>query len=362
MFINPSAASWKYEGPPADPSVGPFHRRLPDYNITPLVTLPNLAQELGLGHVVIKDESLRFGLPAFKILGASWAIYKAVCTECELPLTTSLKELGEAAKQRNIKLVTCTEGNWGRATARMAKYLGISATVFVPNDMTRSTQEKISGEGAKVVVVDGDYDVTIPKAQEEADHGNGLLVMDVSWKGYQEIPEWVVEGYSTMLTETDWQLEDIVGKPATHAIMSVGVGSWGQAVSKHYKSGKDQAKVIAVEPETAACLKASLEAGEMISITTGHTIMNGMSCGTVSYTAWDILRQGVDVSVAVSDKEAHEDVRYLHSQGVRNGPCGAAPLSALRRLCKEKEKLGLDAHSVVVLFSTEGARGYPVPA
>jgi diaminopropionate ammonia-lyase len=142
----------------------------------------------GLGHVLLKDESNRLGLPAFKILGASWAIHKVVAAKCDLPLSASLQELGDAARKANIELVTCTEGNWRRAVARMANYLQIKAVVFVPDFMDEATQKKIEGDGAKVIVVDGDYDHSIAKAREEADKG-GMLVMDVSWKGYEEILE-----------------------------------------------------------------------------------------------------------------------------------------------------------------------------
>jgi diaminopropionate ammonia-lyase len=164
-----------------------------------------------------------------------------------------------------------------------------------------------------------------------------------------------------MLAETDAQLRDQGVGPVTHAIASVGVGSWAQAVVMHYKSSNPTtAFVVAVEPDTAACLKTSLEAGKITPITTGQSIMNGMNCGTVSYTAWDVLRHGVDASLTVTDTEVHRDLQYLHEHGVKNGPCGAAPLSALRKLVDEK-KLGLGQDSVVVLFSTEGARDYPVP-
>jgi diaminopropionate ammonia-lyase len=188
MFHNPSAAFWKHSGPCANPAVEPFHHTLPGYAVTPLIALPGLAKELGLGQVLLKDESNRLGLPAFKILGASWAIYKAVAAKCSLPLTASLQELGEAAREANIELVTCTEGNWGRAVARMAKYLQIKAVIFVPEFMDEATQKKIESEGTKVIVADGDYDDSIAKAREEADKG-GILVMDVSWEGYDEIPE-----------------------------------------------------------------------------------------------------------------------------------------------------------------------------
>lgn len=246
----------------------------------------------------------------------------------------------------------------------MAKYLDIEAVIFVPDFMDEATQRKIEGEGKgiKVVVVDGDYDFSIAKAREEADKG-GMLVMDVSWEGYEEIPEWVVEGYSTMLIEADEQLRDMSSRPITHAVVSVGVGSWAQAVTLHYKAQSNPITVVTVEPDTAASLKASLEAGKITPITTGHTIMNGMNCGTTSTTAWKILKDGVDISVTVSDVDVHRDLQYLDSQGVRVGPCGAAPLTALRKLCMEgKDVTRLNEESVVILFSTEGARDYIVPS
>ena len=174
--------------------------------------------------------------------------------------------------------------------------------------------------------------------------------------------QWVVEGYMTMLTETDRQLQDMRIDRATHAIAAVGVGSWAQAVTMHYKAQSPSATVITVEPDTAASLKASLEAGRITPISTGNTIMNGMNCGTTSTTAWDVLRKGVDMSVTVADINVHHDLQYLHSQGIKNGPCGAATITALKKLCKEQKlKLGLDEKSVVVLFSTEGARDYVTP-
>jgi diaminopropionate ammonia-lyase len=164
-----------------------------------------------------------------------------------------------------------------------------------------------------------------------------------------------------MLAEADRQLQELVGKPPTHVFASVGVGSWAQAVCMHYKADERRATAVAVEPEKAACLQTSLKAGKIIPISTGETIMNGMNCGTVSFTAWPVLQKGVDVSLAVSDLEAHRDVQYLHAHGVHCGPCGAAPLSALRRLAQSGEHGGLSKDSVVVLFSTEGAREYEVP-
>ena len=189
MFLNPSASFWRYEGPSSHSEVADFHSRLPDYNITPLHSLPELARDLGIGHVVLKDESNRFGLPAFKVLGASWATFRAVAAQCNAPYTaTSVEDLGVLARKLGIGIVTCTAGNWGRAVARMAKYMQIPVTVYVPNTMDEITQSKITSEGAQVVVVDGNYDHAILAAQKMAEAPNNILIMDTSWEGYEEIP------------------------------------------------------------------------------------------------------------------------------------------------------------------------------
>ncbi|KAL1639341.1 hypothetical protein SLS58_008054 [Diplodia intermedia] len=365
LYLNRSARSWTSPGAAGPVQVEAFHGRLPEYSETPLVSLPHVASELGLAHVLIKDESRRFGLPAFKILGAAWAVYRAAAAHANLPPTVPLEELGDAVRASGVRFVTCTDGNWGRAVARMAKYLDVPARVFVPRNMDQATRDNIRSEGADVSEVQGDYNASIRAAQEEAENSNGLLVMDTSWPGYEEIPTWVVEGYYTMLREADRQVIELTGRPATCAIASVGVGSWAQAVTLHYKSKTPSATVIATEPTTAACLQTSLKAGTIVPIETADTIMCGMNCGTVSSLAWPVLRDGVDASVMVTDLETHEAVQTLHAGGVAGGPCGAAPLATLRKLMSGdstiKSALGLGSESVLVLFCTEGARPYNVP-
>jgi diaminopropionate ammonia-lyase len=212
-----------------------------------------------------------------------------------------------------------------------------------------------------VHVVRGDYNTSIQAAMSEAERSGSLLVMDTSWPGYEEIPGWVVEGYSTLLKEVDAQVLSATDKHVSLAIASVGVGSWAGAVVAHYKSKTPSASVATVEPHTAACLRTSLEAGEIVPITTGDTIMCGMNCGTVSTIAWPVLREGVDISLTISDAQSHEAVQQLHANGVMAGPCGAAPLAALRQRVSDGT-IKLDDDSVVVLFCTEGARAYPVPS
>lgn len=196
--LNPAASNWGWCGRDHDvetsaPSaVLEFHRTLPSYGRTPLHSLPALAAELGLGRVMLKDESGRFGLPSFKILGASYGVFRAVADELGIPVADhgpSLESLGSEARARGLSLVTCTEGNWGRAVARMAKYLGIPSKIFVPSFMPVTTRARIRSEGAEVVVVNGNYDDSVAVAKQEAEKNGSLLVMDFGWEGYEVIPQ-----------------------------------------------------------------------------------------------------------------------------------------------------------------------------
>ncbi|KAK3335893.1 tryptophan synthase beta subunit-like PLP-dependent enzyme [Cercophora scortea] len=382
VYINTSANKADATPQPLAPSDGnsralAFHKSLPHYSETPLYSLSSLAKDLGVGYVLLKDESSRFGLPSFKILGASWGVYRAVeehlkqIGALEAPDDLhALRELGVQARKWGLKLSTGTAGNWGRAVANMAKELGIPAVVYVPSHMPETTRNLIRGEGGEVVPVNGSYDDAVEVAKRAAATEGHLLVMDISWEGYTQVPEWVVEGYQTMLEESDAQALAVTGgRRVTHAVIPVGCGLIAQAVTQHYKGsarqqhGSPAATVIAVEPTTAACLRRSLEKGEMTSVATGSSIMSGMNCGTLSTISWPVLKSGVDVSVVVSDAESHTAVQELDGLGVHAGPCGAATLVSLERVCElERGAAGLDETSVIVLYCTEGARDYQIQA
>ncbi|KAF2487446.1 tryptophan synthase beta subunit-like PLP-dependent enzyme [Neohortaea acidophila] len=367
ILINPhrQTTATPHDHQKANPDLDSFHRTLPHAGETTLHSLPSLATSLGLSHVFVKDESTRFGLPSFKILGASWAIHRAVCAQLALPTSLSTTDLAAKLQQRNehnVRLVTCTEGNWGRACARMAKYLAIPITVYVPAFMNEYTRNLIRGEGADVRVLEGgSYDDAIAAVQKDSEATGATMVMDTSWEGYTEFPQWVTEGYSTCLNETDRQIAaQTNNKPATLAIASVGVGSWAHAVASHYTTLNPPTKIITVESEAAPSFKESLHSGHITPLETGDTVMNGMNCGTTSLSAWPVLRDGVYAAVTVTDREAHREVQFLQAQGVNAGPCGAATLAALRKVCAEIDVKEM-REAVVVLFSTEGTREYEVP-
>ncbi|KAI1736829.1 tryptophan synthase beta subunit-like PLP-dependent enzyme [Xylaria scruposa] len=336
-----------------------FHTQLPGFSRTPLVNLDDVAKELGLRAVYLKDESSRLGLPSFKILGASWGTFRAIAQKFDLPLNTDIETLKQVVNSHPISLHAATDGNHGRAVARMGAILSIPTEIRVPAGMHPSTIELIRSEAAEVVISSGDYDTAVLEAQKSAETRGGILVQDFAFKDYKDIPQWIVDGYATMMLEID---EQIGTEHIDLVITPVGVGSFAQAVVSHYKAKERRTTVLTVEPDTAACFYKSLRKGEMVVEQTSPTIMAGLDCGTVSSIAWPILLGGVDASLSVSDYEAHQASVYLREHGVSSAPCGAATLAALRRLSKsERTALGLNPNSAILLLSTEGARDYGVP-
>ncbi|KAL1954403.1 hypothetical protein VTO42DRAFT_1218 [Malbranchea cinnamomea] len=362
VYVNPAARHGRCNFVQS-PGLYRFHSSLPGYSQTPLIPLPDLAADLGVRAIFVKDESNRFGLPSFKVLGATWGCYRAITSFLGLPPTVKLDELSVRARDASITLVAATEGNHGRAVAFIAaKLLRVAAQIFVPRYMQEETRNLIAAEGAKVVIVQGNYDKAVQEAASAARAMEGtLLIQDTAFEGYEEIPSWIVEGYSTMMMEVEDQL-DRLGLTASLMVAPAGVGSLAHAAARYCKSRESRLSLAVVEPDSAPSLFASFKAGRPMTVRTSATIMDGMNCGTLSTTAWTDLQQLVDVCVTVSCYEAHCAVQYLAAHSVASGPCGAASLAALKRLAIAKEVapfLGKDA--VVVLLSTEGPREYPIP-
>ena len=308
----------------------------------------------GVGRVFVKDESARMGLPAFKVLGASWAVHQVL----------SRRPAGDA-----LTLVTATDGNHGRAVARMARLFGQRAHVFVPGGVHPTAVAAIAAEGAQVTEIAGTYDEAVLLAAEAADEPARALVQDAGWPGYEQVPGWVVEGYSTLFAEVDAQLSEAgVAQPALVAIPA-GVGSLAQAGVIHYRSRPDSrtTALLTVEPGAAACVLASLIRGELGTISTSETIMAGLNCGTPSMLAWPYLRDGLDAAVAVADADSATAARDLAGYGIPAGPCGGASLAGARAALTgegaeaRRASLAIRPDATVVLLSTEGSAANPVP-
>lgn len=339
-----------------------YHARLPGYAASSLVPAPGLAADLGLGAVWVKDESSRMGLPAFKILGASWATYRALEEVAGSPLEpwADVGELGEKVRASTPvrKLSAATDGNHGRAVARTASWLGLAASIYVPAGTTQARIDAIAGEGATVTVVEGTYDDAVAAAAREADE-SCLVIQDTSWEGYRDIPRWVIDGYSTIFSEARRQLFEAGEDYPDVVVVQIGVGALAASVVHNHRSAEGpRARILGVEPDTAACVLASLEAGEIVTVPGPHpSIMVGLNCGTPSDLAWPELSTGINAYVAVEDDAAREAMRRLADAGVVSGETGAAGLAGLMAALEDEElrrALDLNKQTRVLLISTEG--------
>jgi diaminopropionate ammonia-lyase len=336
-----------------------FHRRLPGYQQTPVRSLPRLAAMLGVGEIWAKDESSRLGLPSFKILGASWAAYRAICERLggqpDWQTTDELKSALEP--HRPLILRTATDGNHGRALAWFARRVGLRAEVLVPDGTAQARIRAIRAEGAAVTVVDGSYDDAVRRAAV-CDRRTTLVISDTSWPGYETIPTWIIEGYGTIFREAGHQL------PSTPDVVAVplGVGALGAAAAEWARgSGSVQSiRLLGVEPATAACVLASVSRGRPTNVPGPHrSIMAGLNCGMPSLVALPSVASTFRTFAAIDDALVCDAMRVLASEGVEAGETGAAALAGLLAVMHHAPRLvaalGLGASARVLLLITEGA-------
>lgn len=322
---------------PPGREVTDHHRRVPGYRPTPLRELPDLATELGLNAVGIKDESDRLGLPAFKVLGASWAVERVL-----------------RRHPRTGTLVAASAGNHGRAVARSAAQRGLAAQIFLPEGTAPHRADAIAAEGASVHHVAGRYDDAVRTARQAAAAPGSVLLADVSDDPDAVVPQWVAEGYVTLFREAAAQFAPQV------VLVPMGVGALASAAVRWAAHEGGGAHVIGVEPVTAACVTAALRVGHPVTVTTPGTGLAGLDCGTASAVAWPVLRDGLVGTVTVDDAEVHDAMRALAGSGLALGDCGAAPLAALRRLATDdgcaplRTTIGLSPETTVLCIGTEG--------
>ena len=366
FFLNQPREKLKIASPPSR-SAFDFHRSLPGYRATPLLDAPELARSLGIGQVLVKDESNRLSLPAFKILGASWAVYR-VLVERSRPagLPDSWSTFDQLVRQLAplgpLTLVTATDGNHGRAVAHVAALFGLGAKIFVPAGTAQARIDGIASEDATVEIVDGTYDEAVECAAREG-NDRCLVISDTSWHGYEQIPQWVAEGYATIL----WEIEDELARRGERDPdlfpVQFGVGALATAVVRHYRAKAEaKPKIVSVEPLRAACALASIEAGKIVTVPGPHdSIMAGLNCGRVSMVAWPIAARGIDAFLAIPDERAREAMRALARLGVVAGETGAAGLAGLIELltgpenAQRRAELDLNQNSRALIIVTEGA-------
>ncbi|MBU5484250.1 diaminopropionate ammonia-lyase [Clostridium sp. MSJ-11] len=351
-----------------------FHESFPVYTETPLRDMKNLAKELGLGAIYVKDESYRFGLNAFKVLGGSLAIGNYLAKRLnssisEMPHERLISE--EVRKELgDMVFVTATDGNHGRGVAWTANQLKQHSVVYMPKGSAKERLDNIRAEGAEASIIDGNYDEAVRLANRMAEEKGWVMVQDTAWEGYEDIPTWIIQGYSTMGYEAYEQLKSFGVEKPTHIFLQAGVGSMAASITGLFSAiyGEDRPIITIVEPNKADCVYRTAEAddGELHFVTGDmDTIMAGLACGEPCTIAWNILKDYADNFISCPDYTAAEGMRILGNpprgdERVISGESGAATLGCVAEIMTNnnlawiKEKLKLDENSRVLFFSTEG--------
>ena len=352
-----------------------FHESFPQYTKTPLTKLDHMAAYLGVKEIYLKDESYRFGLNAFKVLGGSFSMARYIAKETgrdvsELPYSVlTSDQLREEFGQATF--FTATDGNHGRGVAWAANKLGQKSVVLMPKGSTQTRLNNILAENAVATIEEVNYDECVRMANDMAmKTENGVMVQDTAWDGYEEIPAWIMQGYGTMAMEANEQLNEYGCDRPTHVFIQAGVGSLAGAVQGFFANRypENPPKVVVVEAEAAACLYKGAAAGDgQIRIVDGdmETIMAGLACGEPNTIGWDILRNHVTAFVSCPDWVSAKGMRMLAAPlagdpAVTSGESGAVGMGVVSTIMEDpdyadlKEALGLDGNSRVLLFSTEG--------
>jgi len=335
----------------------------PGYRPTPLLDLPQLAAGAELGTLRLKDESGRFGLGSFKALGGAYAVATLLLNQLSrdgVAAAASSADLAAGTYRHATQAITvtcATDGNHGRAVAWGAQRFGARCVIFVHATVSQARIDAITQYGAEVRRVPGTYDDAVRQAAQQAEANGWLVVSDTSWPGYTEVPRDIMQGYRLMADEAADQWS---GPPPTHVFIQGGVGGVAAAVSVHARARFSPAPaLVVVEPDRAACLLASAELGERTAIPGDlDTVMAGLACGEPSLLAWQELERAACAFMAIPDEAAIETMQLLAGYGIVAGESGVAGLAGLLLAAADpaaRAGLGLDAHSHVMVFSTEGA-------
>ena len=345
-----------------------FHQQIEGYSPTPLVSLPHLAAYLGVKTILIKDESKRFGLNAFKVLGGSYALGRVLAEHLNININEiDLKTVANKLKQPLV-FTTATAGNHGTGVAWAAREMGQKAVVYMPKGSPQASVERIQGLGAECIVTDVNYDDTVRLANKTAEDNGWMLVQDTAWDGYEQIPTWISQGYMTMADEAIDQAENANEGLPTHVMLQAGVGAMAGGILGYLvdRLGSENIKTIIGEPSAADCIYRSGNKGEMVNVTGDlSSIMAGLACGEPNPITWPILRDSSHTFISAEDSITALGMRILGNplQGdncIVSGESGALSMGILYQLMTtesgktEAKKMGLNKDAVVMIFSTEG--------
>ena len=351
-----------------------FHKSFSEYKVTPLQSLNELSKELGVSNIWVKDESYRFGLNAFKVLGGSYAVGKYLADKLNMDISElsfeKLKSKEMKEKLGDITFVTATDGNHGRGIAWASRQLGQKSVVFMPKGSSEIRLKNIKDEGADAIITDLNYDDAVRLANKYAEEHNGVMIQDSAWEGYEDIPTWIMQGYATLIDEAIEQINNEgIDKP-THIFLQAGVGSFAGSVQGYLAAefGEDRPITTIVEPNEAACIYNSVkEKDGKPHAVTGYmpTIMAGLACGEPNIVSWAILRDYSDMYISCPDYVTARGMRILGNPlkgdpKVISGESGAVCLGILSLILEDNnlkeiaKKLNINKNSKILIISTEG--------
>lgn len=347
-----------------------FHRSLNGYSQTPLIDAGMIAKNLGIKRLFVKDESKRFGVKAFKPLGASYAIFRILKRIWESKFDSdfdfnSFKNRKKLKQLGSFTFCAASDGNHGKAVAWTANRLGQKAVIYMPGDTVRSRIDNIELEGAKVVVLDGTYDDCVKQISKDAEGNGWIEVGDTAYEGYIDIPSWVLNGYSTIFHEIELELGEKGLRKIDLLLLQAGVGAFAASGVSFFvkKFGYRRPEIVIVEPVEASCYLDSVKFGNGSPIHAKgkmETIMAGLNCGIPSIRAWPIIKDSVDLFLSIPDKFAIEAMRLYSQENIVSGESGSSGLAGLIALTEEmnlkeaKNKLGINENSTVLVINTEG--------
>ncbi len=344
-----------------------FLQHRPNHEPTPLHALDNLAKELGVASIHIKDEGFRLGLGSFKALGGSYAVIRLVLEEAgrKLGQPVDISDLQSPAVRKIAETMTfgcATDGNHGKSVAVGARMVGAKAAIFVHSGVSDERVAAIAQYGAEMIRVEGTYDDSVAEAERVCRENGWTVVSDTSWPGYERIPSLVMQGYTAMLGEALRALP----QPPTHVFIQAGVGGLAAAVAGYFDIvfGDKRPKFIVVEPERAACILESARVGHPVKVEHGEaTIMAMLECYEPSLVGWRVLSRKAEAFMTVSEEDAAETMRRLarpkgSDPAIVAGESGCAGLAGLIRAAGDAEAraaLGLDGNARIFLINTETA-------
>lgn len=345
-----------------------FHRSLEGYCPTPLRRLKGLARELGVAEVLVKDESQRFDLNAFKMLGGTWAIAQLLCKKHQIDINEFSFEDFKKRGFKPLTFATTTDGNHGRGVAWAAKALGQHAIIYMPKGSAAARVKHITDLGAECIVTDQNYDDTVRITLSEAQKRGWYMVQDTAWEGYSEVPTWIMQGYATLADEIAEQIGEMRLAPPSHIMLQAGVGAMAAGVLGYFvdRYGPGQFETLITEPDKADCLYRSALAGSCVNVG-GEltTIMAGLACGEPNPLGWPLLRANAQHFISCEDPVAALGMRVLGNPchgdpAIISGESGAISVGVLcalnhhpRRAALLKQ-LHITPESRILAISTEG--------